>query len=54
VSAYLAPHGDIRAMAATLRQMYNALVEVGFSTDEASTLTSDWWRAMHQPKGNNG
>lgn len=39
------PHGDIRTMAATVRQFYDAFILSGFSPEQAMDLTKLAWRA---------
>lgn len=36
---YVEPNSEIRVMAATIRQMVNALVEQGFTNEEALDMT---------------
>lgn len=38
---YVEPPADLRVIAHELRGVYNALVEAGFSNDEALALVSD-------------
>lgn len=37
------PHGDIRTMAATVRQFYDAFIMQGFTEDQAMELTVMMW-----------
>ena len=42
---YIEPNADIRTVAATAKQYYNAMVEVGFSEYESFLLTKDFLQA---------
>jgi hypothetical protein len=47
---YIEPHGDIKSIAGTVRQVYNALHEVGFDNDQAMMLTDRWFKAILQQR----
>jgi hypothetical protein len=44
------PHADMRTMAATCRQMYEAWKEVGFTQAEAFQLLRDFVANMARPQ----
>lgn len=44
ISTKIEPHSDVREMAATQRQMYEAYLEVGFTSKESVRLIGYWIR----------
>lgn len=40
---YLEPHADVKSTAASIRQIYNAFIEVGFDHDSAMAFTERWF-----------